>query len=233
MGLDGDRKYLLEHFIKDEDPTDAKYDWKKGKSVCTLKQSYLKFFSDLKVESVISNRNFVYVVGQKISQKSETWLYIVELNSKTPELFGSVKLEDRNSLCDQQVFSSNVFIICNYGSSARDPVNLIGRSTNTGITVLQIVVFPNESQDKRVTIDKKFTIIPENNGVPSFEQGQAMFFGGNIKQAYVVNNHRKSPSILVVDFESQQDFLYASISDIIRIDPRAMANGSKVGSLNF
>jgi len=39
-GVDGEKKFLLEHYIKDEDPTDIKFDWKKGKSVCTIKQSY-------------------------------------------------------------------------------------------------------------------------------------------------------------------------------------------------
>jgi len=87
---------------------------------------------------VISNKEYFSIIGKKIVDKStETWLNIIELNSKTPEIFGKVKLEDYDAYCDQQVFSVNIFVICNYGSTNTDPeiVNLIGRSSKTGISV--------------------------------------------------------------------------------------------------
>lgn len=225
-GFDSEKKFLLEHYIKDEDPTDIKFDWKKGKSVCTLKKSYETQFNQIRVESLISNRDYFSIIGKKIvGQATETWLSVIELKSKTSEVLGAVKLEDEVSFCDQQVFATNILAVCNYGQSSGvlDTVNLIGRSFRTGISLNQIAIRPNEPLLKdRVVIEKKFVIVPEDNGVPKFKKGQTIFFGGSTKKVYVVNNHLDSPSILTIDFESSGQGLYASISAVISIDSKAL-----------
>ena len=70
--------------------------------------------------------------------------------------------------------------------------------------------------------------MPENSGVPYFKMGLVLFFAGSNKLAYVVNNHPEQPSILVVDFQSMNEGIHASIGEIIPIHKRAYAAGSKV-----
>jgi hypothetical protein len=82
-----------------------------------------------------------------------------------------------------------------------------------------------------IEIKRTFTIIPEDNGVPNFKQGLVLFFAGSNKLAYVVNNHPEQPSILVVDFQSMNEGIHASISEIIPIHKNAIDSKSK--TFNF
>lgn len=224
-GNDAEHKYLLKDDHKDQDPTDPDYNWKKGRSVCGRKFKFGKEteLKDVSLKSVGSSENYIYIVGKKIENDvSESWLFMIKSSEKESKIFGSVKLLETDALCDMQIYSSNIYTICNYGRGSKG----IGQSTNSGIQLNQIKIMKNG-----IKVARTFTIIPEDNGVPKFKQGLVLFFAGSNKLAYVVNNHPEQPSILVVDFQSMNEGIHASISEIIPIHHKAYTPGTQ--AFNF
>ena len=58
-----------------------------------------------------------------------SWLYVIKHDDTESKIFGSIKLVSHDALCDMQIYSSNIYTICNYGTGTENT----GQDEDSGI----------------------------------------------------------------------------------------------------